>query len=188
MRSVRASLRRGPLLPPGRSAFRGLLLFLAVFLPACGYSLQGSPDSRFTDPGIRVDLRPFLNESFVPDAGAFLASKLREEMQRNGFRGTYERSMADYLIEGTVREIREDVSSHGTDQFALEYRMTIIVDIRVVEVKGGRLLWKEDGLSDAASYFAGPDFQYTESNRRMAFEEVCRRIGRKIGQTLKVIL
>lgn len=141
-----------------------------------------------TDPGIRVDLRPFANESFVPDAGAFLASKLREEMQRNGFRGKFERSMADYLIEGTVREIREDVSSHGTDQFALEYRMTIIVDIRVVEIKGGRLLWKEEGLSDAASYFAGPDFQYTESNRRMAFEEVCRRIGRKIGQTLKVIL
>ena len=169
-------------------AFRSLLLLLAVFLSACGYTLKGSPGSRLTDPGIRVDLRPFVNESFVPDAGAFLASKLREEMQRNGFRGMYERSMADYLIEGTVREIREDVSSHGTDQFALEYRMTIIVDIRVVEVKGGRLLWKEDGLSDAASYFAGPDFQYTESNRRMAFEEVCRRIGRKIGQTLKVIL
>jgi hypothetical protein len=66
--------------------------------------------------------------------------------------------------------------------------MTIIVDIRVVEVNGGRLLWKEEGLSDAASYFAGPDFQYTESNRRMAFEEVCRRVGRKIAQTLKVIL
>ena len=167
---------------------RGLFLLLAVIFSACGYTLQGSPGSRLTDPGIRVDLRPFLNESFVPDAGAFLASKLREEMQRNGFRGTYERSMADYLIEGTVREIREEVSSRGTDQFALEFRMTIIVDIRVVEVKGGRLLWKEEGLSDAASYFAGPDFQYTVSNRRMAFEEVCRRIGRKIGQTLKVVL
>ena len=167
---------------------RGLFLLLAVIFSAFGYTLQGSPGSRFTDPGIRVDLRPFVNESFVPDAGAFLASKLREEMQRNGFRGTYERSMADYLIEGTVREIREEVSSRGTDQFALELRMTIIVDIRVVEVKGGRLLWKEEGLSDAASYFAGPDFQYTVSNRRMAFEEVCRRIGRKIGQTLKVIL
>src|SRR3990170_5187766 len=188
VRHPRKMLRRGPLLPPGRSAFRGLLLLLAVFLPACGYTLQGSTGSRFTDPGIRVDLRPFTNDSFVPDAGAFLASKLREEMQRNGFRGAYERSMADYLIEGTVREIREEVSSHGADRFALEHRMTIIVDIRVVEIKGGRLLWKEEGLTDSASYFAGADFQYTESNRRMAFEEVCRRIGRKIGQTLKVIL
>ena len=169
-------------------AFRSFLLLLAVFPSACGYTFQGSPGSRFADPGIRVDLRPFANDSFVPDAGAFLASRLRDEMQRNGFRGTYERSMADYLIEGTVREIREEVSSLGTNQFALEHRMTIVVDIRVVEVKGGRLLWKEEGISEAAFYYAGTDFQYTESNRRMAFEEICRRIGRKIGQTLKVIL
>ena len=135
-----------------------------------------------------MDLRPFANDSYVPDAGAVLASRLREEMQRNGFRGTFERSMADYLVEGTVREIREEVSSHGADKFALEYRMTISVDIRVVEVTRGRRLWKEDGLSETASYYAGPDFQYTESNRRMAFEEVCRRIARRIGQTMKVIL
>ena len=135
-----------------------------------------------------MDLRPFANDSYVPDAGAVLASRLREEMQRNGFRGTFERGMADYLVEGTVREIREEVSSHGADEFALEYRMTISVDIRVVEVTRGRRLWKEDGLSETASYYAGPDFQYTESNRRMAFEEVCHRIARRIGQTMKVIL
>ena len=173
---------------PCRRAVHGLCLLLVVFLPACGYRLQGSPGSRFADPGIRVDLRPFANDSYVPDAGAVLASRLREEMQRNGFRGTFERSMADYLIEGTVREIREEVSSHGADKFALEYRMTISVDIRVVEVTRGRRLWKEDGLSETASYYAGPDFQYTESNRRMAFEEVCHRIARRIGQTMKVIL
>jgi hypothetical protein len=188
IRHPREAMGRCALLPRDRRASRGLLLLLAVFLPACGYTLHETPGSRFTDPGIRVDLRPFANQSYDPDAGAFLASKLREEMQRNGFRGRYERSMADYHIEGTVREIRENVVSQGKDEFALEYRMTVIVDIRVVEVTRGRLLWKEDGLSDAASYYAGPDFQYTESNRRMAFEEICRRIGRKIGQTLKVIL
>jgi hypothetical protein len=141
-----------------------------------------------SDPLVRVDLRPFANESLVPDAGAYLASRLREEMRRNGFRGRFDRSMADYFIEGTVREIHEDVSSHGVDEFALEHRMTIFVDIRVVEVTRGQLLWKEARISETASYFAGSDFQYTESNRRMAFEEVCRRLARKIGQTLKVIL
>lgn len=171
----------------GRAAW-GLSLLLLLFPPACGYRLQGKQGSHFADPGIRVDLRPFANESLVPDGGAYLASRLREEMRRKGFRGKFERSMADYLVEGTVRQIREEVLSRGEDNFALEFRMTIYVDIRVVEVTRGRLLWKEESLTDAASYFAGSDFQYTESNRRMAFEEVCRRLARKIGQTLGEIL
>jgi len=135
-----------------------------------------------------VDLRPFANESLVPDGGAYLAARLRDEMRLKGFRGSFGRSQADYVVEGTVREIREEVFSHGKDEYALEYRMTASVDIRVVEIKQGRLLWKEEGLTDAASFYAGPNFQYTESNRRMAFEEICRRLARRIGETLRETL
>jgi hypothetical protein len=161
---------------------------LAVVLASCGYRFQAEPGSRFADPSLRVDLRPFANASVVPDAGAFLAARLREEFRRMGFRGAFERTGADYLIEGTVKEIRDDVVSHGTDLFALEHRLTLVVGVRVAHVVQGRLLWKEEGLSESASYFAGADFQYTESNRRAAIEEVCRRMARRIGQTVRVVL
>ena len=135
-----------------------------------------------------MDLRPFTNESLVPDGGAYLAARLREEMLRSGFRGSFGRSMADYLVEGTLRGVRLDVVSRGKEDFALEYRMTISMDIRVVEVERGRLLWKEDGLADSASYYSGPDFQFTQSNYRVAFEEICLRLARRISQTLLEIL
>lgn len=109
-------------------------------------------------------------------------------MRRGGFRGVFDRRNADFLVEGTIRDVREDVSSHGADRFSLEHRLTLLVDIRVVEVVRGRVLWKEEGLAETASYFAGADFQYTEANRRMAFEEVCRRMARRIGQTMRVLL
>lgn len=105
-----------------------------------------------------------------------------------GFRGTFDRAGADYLIDGTVKDIREDVVSHDSEGFALEHRLTIFVDVRVVDVVKGRLLWKEEGLSEGASYFAGSDFQYTEANRRAAIEEVCRRMARRIGQTVRIVL
>ena len=171
-----------------RRAAGAFVLILLLLVPACGYRLQGAAGSPLADAGTRVDLRPFINQSLVPDAGAVLASRLREEIRRNGFRGTFQRSMADYAVEGTIREIREEVVSHGEDEFALEHRLNLVIDIRVVEVTRGRLLWKEEGLSESASYFAGPDFQYTESNRRTAFEEACRRMAVRIGQTLLVIL
>lgn len=171
-----------------RRALLGFLFLLLVLPSSCGYRLQGDPDSRFSSSEVRVDLRPFANASLVPDAGAFLSGRLREEMRRGGFRGLFDRRNADFLIEGTVRDVREDVSSHGADHFALEYRLTLLVDIRIIEVVRGRVLWKEEGLSESASYFAGADFQYTEANRRMAFEEVCRRMARRIGQTLRVLL
>jgi len=170
-----------------RHAFLPAFL-LAVLFSGCGYRFQADPGSRFTDPALRVDIRSFANASVVPDAGAFLAARLREEFRRIGFRGSFDRAGADFAVEGSIREIREDVSSHGTDGHALEHRLTLFVDIRVVEIARGRSLWKEDGLTETASYFAGADFQYTESNRRAAIEELCRRMARRIGQTVRVIL
>ena len=161
---------------------------LSFLISGCGYRFQAEPGLRFSDPSVRLDLRAFSNATVVPDAGAIVASRLREELRRIGFRGSFEQSGAEYLVEGVVREIREDVFTHGTDGRALEHRLTLVVSIRVVEVVRGRPLWKEDGLSETASYFAGVDYQYTESNRRAAIEEVCRRMARRIGQTIRVIL
>ncbi len=168
--------------------FVALLCLLEILAGGCGYRLKSDPGSRFADPALRLDLRPFANVSVIPDAGVFLAGRLREELRRVGFRGAYEHVGADYLIEGRITELREVVSSHGNDGLALEHRLTLIVDIRVQEIRRGRLLWKEEGLSESASYFAGVDFQYTESNRRAAVEEVCRRMSRRIGQTVRVLL
>ncbi len=185
--SIRASDDRLP--PARRAVVAGLLLVLgAACLAGCGYRLQTEQGTRFSEPGIVVDLRPFGTASVFADGGAFLAARLRDERGREGFRGRFARGGADYLVEGTLKDVREEVVSHSPDQFGLEYRLTLQVDIRVVEVTHGRLLWKEEGLVESTPYFSGADFQYTESNRRMAFEEACRRMARRIGQTLRVIL
>ncbi|GAB4230062.1 MAG: hypothetical protein OHK0028_04390 [Deltaproteobacteria bacterium] len=165
------------------------LLAAAALLPAssgCGYRLQ-SANERLSSPSTRIDVSPFSNDSTTPDAGAWVAARLREELRRGGFPGTFGKTSPDYLVEGKVREIRESVFSHGSDRFALENRLTLFVDLRVVEVLHGRVLWKEAGLSETTSFFAGPDAQYTEANRRAAFEEAARRIARRISQTLRVL-
>lgn len=153
----------------------------------CGYRLE-SGTSRFTDPAVRMDLSPFANRSTTPDAGAVVAARLREELRRSGFRGSFGNVGANYLIEGKVSEIRSDIFSHGADRFSLENRLTLVVDIRVVELFRGSVLWKESGLRETASFFSGADAQYTEANRRAAFEEAARRMAVRLSQTVRLLL
>jgi hypothetical protein len=166
-----------------------ILVALALLsaVAGCGYRLE-SGTVRFTDPSVRMDVSPFANRSTTPDAGAVIAAAFREELRRSGFRGTFGKTGANYLIEGTVREVRSDILSQAPDRFALENRLTLVVDIRVVEVVRGGVLWKESGLSETASYYSGTDAQYIEANRRAAFEQVVRRMAVRLSQTLRVLL
>ena len=168
-----------------KRALVALALLSAV--AGCGYRLE-SGSARFTDPSVRMDVPPFANRSTTPDAGAVIAAGFREELRRSGFRGTFGDVGANYLVEGTVRDLRSDIFSHGTDRFSIENRLTLVVDVRVVEVVRGGVLWKESGLTETASFYAGPDAQYTEANRRAAFEEVARRMAVRMSQILRVLL
>lgn len=166
-----------------------ILIALALLsgLSGCGYRLESGTE-RFKDPSVRIDIPPFENRSPMPDAGAVVAARLREELRRSGFRGSFGNVGANYLIEGKVRDIRSDVFSHGADRFSLENRLTLVVDIRVIEVVRGGVLWKESGLTETASFFSGQDAQYSEANRRAAFEEIARRMAVRLSQTFRVLL
>ena len=164
-----------------------IALALLSAVAGCGYRLE-SGSARFTDPSVRMDVSPFANRSTTPDAGAVIAAGFREELRRSGFRGTFGDVGANYLVEGTVRDLRSDIFSHGTDRFSIENRLTLVVDVRVVEVVRGGVLWKESGLTETASFYAGPDAQYTEANRRAAFEEVVRRMAVRMSHILRVLL
>src|SRR5660397_160235 len=105
-----------------------IVLALLSAVAGCGYRLE-SGTARFKDPSVRMDVSPFANRSTTPDAGAVVAARLREELRRSGFRGSFGSDGANYLIEGKVREVRPDVFSHGADRFSVENRLTLVVDI-----------------------------------------------------------
>jgi hypothetical protein len=166
-----------------------LAVLAAAAVPGCGYRLKTAANSRFSDKSIRMDVSPFSNASTVPDAGSYVASRLREELRRGGYRGGFERPGADFLVDGKVQETREGVVSHSVNsQYGLEYRLTVVLDIRVVEVANGRVLWKETGISETAPFYSGPDPQYTEANRRAAFEDAVRRLVIRLAQTIRVVV
>ena len=164
------------------------LVFVVLAAASCGYSLQMEGSRRFSDPAVRIDLSPFVNDTPESDAGSYAASKLREELRRRGFEGSFQRMEADFLISGKVLEIREEVLSYTAVRFALENRFTLTLGVRVIDTRNGNVLWKDDTMRENISYFSGPDPEYTASNRRAAFEEAVRRIVLRMAQTIRLIL
>jgi hypothetical protein len=82
----------------------------------------------------------------------------------------------------------DDVVSRTSSRFALENRFTLAVQIRVIDARRGNVLWKDDDLVETVSYYSGSDAQYTEANRRAAFEETVRRMVVRMAQTIRLIL
>jgi len=171
-----------------RRPLRAILLLVVLSAAACGYRLQPEGKGRFSDPAVRIDLSPLVNDSSEPDAGAYVAARLREELRRRGFEGSYGRVGADFQVTGKVREFRDEVFSHTSGRFALENRFTLVVGIRVVDTRQGTVLWKDEDLVETVSYYAGTDAEYTASNRRAAFEETVRRMVLRMAQTIRLIL
>ena len=170
-----------------RRALITCFVLAALAAVSCGYSLQPEGSGRFSDPATRMDLPPFRNDTAEGDAGAYVASKLREELRHRGFVGSFERKEAGFLIDGKVREFRDDVLSYA-GRFGLENRFTLIIEIRVTDAQNGKVLWKEENLRESVSYYSGPDPEYSASNRRAAFEEAARRIVLRMAQTIRLIL
>lgn len=164
------------------------LLILLFGAAACGYRLQPEGKGRFPDPSVVIELSPFTNDSSEPDAGSYVAARLREELRRRGFEGKFGRVGADFQVTGKVREFRDDVFSHTSTRFQLENRFTLLVAVRVVDTRQGTVLWKDEELAETVSYYAGSDAQYTASNRRAAFEEAVRRMVLRMAQTIRLIL
>jgi hypothetical protein len=167
----------------------GALAALLLLAGACGYRFETvRGGARFGDPAARYLLAPFANLTSDEGAGAILAGNLREELRREGLAGSFTALPADFLVEGTVREVGEEIVSHDDSGYGQEYRLTLQVDVRVVETATGRLLWKEEGISETAPYYALRDFSFTRANRHRAIEEACRRLALRMSRTLRTIL
>jgi leucyl-tRNA synthetase len=79
----RSCSHRGELNAPSAPGLL-LLLFGAA---ACGYRLQPEGKGRFPDSSVVIELSRSRTISSEPDAGSYVAARLREELRRRGFVG-----------------------------------------------------------------------------------------------------
>lgn len=154
-----------------------LFLFLLPML-SCGYTMGNyEGGSKIMHPGA-LSLEKFHNLTSVRDAGLILGEKIKDELNRNGYRWDFS-TPGKYIIRGKVISLVERPVSYTDERYGLEYEVSCLVEIMVLEARTGKAAMKLENLSDRSTYYAGNDPRYTRTNRDIALEAVLEKISRR---------
>jgi hypothetical protein len=88
---------------------------------------------------------------------------------------------ADAILEGTIRSIHYEPLSFGQDERAQERRVTLSMDLKLVDRASRKALWQVEGLSYLSAYkVVQGDPAATEFNKRKALARVAENLAEKI--------
>ncbi len=172
--------------------FDKILILLAIcFLPlaisGCGYTAR----SMISDKYKTIYITPFVNkvdittETDVARKYKIYRPALETEVTRSVtnkflFDGNLKpgkKETADLTLSGELREYRRDPLRYDENSEVQEYRINLVVNIKLWDNKENKLYWEESGFTGASTYFiSGP----TAKSENTAIDDALSDLSRRI--------
>lgn len=150
-----------------------IFILLFSFMSGCGYSSRS-----LIDPSIKtIYVKPFENKiDFGVEGSTY--SKLRTYFPRletditsavvnrfifDGNLKVVKEKDADVILKGELVEYRRDVLRYDENENVEEYRLSIIVNISLYDVKKEKTVWTENGFTGDTDYFLSGSNAKSES-------------------------
>jgi outer membrane lipopolysaccharide assembly protein LptE/RlpB len=127
----------------------------------------------------RLAIPTFLNRTAEPEAEAVLTDALRVEMTKAGFATVTDTQDADAIVMGILDIFEAAPISFGVTDFAVEYRIRMVVHIKIRDGEN-HVLWEDPAVDRVIEYMASPDIFISEQNRRTAVRQLAREMMRDI--------
>ena len=166
-----------------------LLIFIGLS-PSCGYhfKVDGEPlgleirsiaipliTSTSSTKGFEADFTKVIREEFISHSKVPIVGKENAQM----------------VIKGNIFEIRSvplsyDVQRQTVAGEIVNYettdkkRLKILMDASLIDRATGKTIWKENSLSEEASFDVGTDPLSNEYNQQQALKKIARLIARRI--------
>ncbi len=159
----------------------GWLLCALLVLPAagCGYRFARSADA--TDGVTVLAIRTPTNESFDPGIEFAVANALRREALRRGrLRLTETVPAADLVLSGKVLPIRTRGLAGSSVGRALEYKVTLELELTATQKDGGEIAFDPRSLRATERYLASADVEATRKNRLEALRLAASNIAGRV--------
>lgn len=170
-----------------------LFIVVAVSLlctTACGYHFSG--EGTGPKPGLmNIAIPVFENKTSEPDLGSIFAGELRKEFIRKGPMRVVPQDEAEAVFRGTITNIYSSAVAHRdlplnfNNALAVETRLYVVLEIRCVEIKTGKVLWQDPNFTYYKVYRQlrnpnDPDPIFSFDSRRDALQYLAREMSSRI--------
>ena len=166
-----------------------MILAAVLLLNACGYTTQSllsqnaktiyiAPvknavdiSSEVTDknpfrpyrPGLEVDLTNAIINRFIFDGNLKIASQ----------------DKADLRVEASVVDYRRDALRYTEGDDVQEYRLSVTVEVQVIQKENSKALWSERVTGDTSYFLSGSRAKTEDEAAAVAVEDLARRVVEK---------
>ncbi len=151
----------------------------ALFLSACGYHRQ---ETELQLPSwIRnVYVAPWKNNSTELHLGQWITDELRQEFLRDSGLTLSPKEEADIILYGTVLSAYTTGLSYVSYDQAIERRISVECEVRLVDAKSGKEIWKSPPIYREEGFYVGKDIMTTEDLKNLALKKISQDIAQII--------
>ncbi len=158
----------------------------ALLLLACGYRFVERGGD--VDPGAdRIQIVPLENRSAVPTLEQMLSDALVEEFARRGHpRPVYADATegGGLRLGGVIREATIRPSALSPVGLALEFEITLVVELDLVRGAEAKTVWKDYRISLTERFLASADPGVHDSNRTEALRRMSAELAGRAADAL----
>jgi len=153
-------------------------VFCMLFLLGCGYQLVGK--ETHVPAGLdSVAIPTFVNQTLEPGIEVYFTQAFLKEFIQDRRVKVLDRSEADSILEGVIKDFQIYSVSYDRSGLATEYQTTVVIDL-TLRKRTGEILWKENNISETRWYRTSLSVLITESNRAAAAQDIAGFIAGRI--------
>lgn len=172
--------------------FSILLLFSLL---GCGYqsSLEKSPPSYLIKENVegkevsksvhlsRISIPVFVNRTFEPLIENTLTRRFRQQALMDGhLKLTADREKSDMILEGQLVSFGQSPLSFDVNNSALEYRISLVLQIALKDAKTQKVLWQKSGVAGTADYYVNADASLNRAALDRAIDEASKVLAEDV--------
>jgi len=164
-----------------KQAARLLMILMTAWIAGCGYKFSGGG----TMPGNfkRIHVATMTNRSTEKGVETVFTNDLIYEMTRSGRVDVTDAQRAEATLKGEIRSISIANVARSTARTAVERRITVAMELKLVATDG-RVIRHIPDLSDDETFSVAGTRQADDLRRRAALNEISRRMAESVFQRL----